>query len=196
MGEVDCVCAKKTTSETDKLLLKCLNDLVGNCGSVEERAIPAKPSVSDAHLQQYAAMAQENPLMLYMYGKSPDWLQAQLLKRRRYGELLAVKGDAAADRALWLDFLGSYAAQLSRSGALPLAERGTQMNSVNPKYVLRNWVAEEAIRDAEDRRDYTLVRRLLAVLERPFDDHGADVERFCAPASLQQFCALGVSCSS
>ncbi|HKO66217.1 MAG TPA: hypothetical protein VJU53_00310, partial [Burkholderiaceae bacterium] len=53
------------------------------------------------------------------------------------------------------------------------AERAQQMNRVNPKYILRNHLAEVAIRRArgdEGERDFGEVARLLKVLQRPYDE--------------------------
>jgi uncharacterized protein YdiU (UPF0061 family) len=44
------------------------------------------------------------------------------------------------------------------------------MLNTNPKYVLRNHLGELAIRAAQG-KDFSVVRDLLAVLERPFDEH-------------------------
>lgn len=48
-------------------------------------------------------------------------------------------------------------------------ERKASMNSVNPKYILRNYLCQSAI-DAAEQGDFGEVRRLLKVMERPFDD--------------------------
>jgi hypothetical protein len=49
-------------------------------------------------------------------------------------------------------------------------ERAHQMNRVNPKYILRNYLAEIAIRKARDARDYSEIERLRALLAQPFDE--------------------------
>jgi uncharacterized protein YdiU (UPF0061 family) len=43
------------------------------------------------------------------------------------------------------------------------------MDATNPKYVLRNWLAQEAI-DAAHAGNLGKVHRLLEVMERPFDE--------------------------
>ena len=73
------------------------------------------------------------------------------------------------------------------------AARKAAMNSVNPKYVLRNYLAQVAIEKAQN-KDYTEVARLLAVLERPFDEQ-PDNEHYAAlPPDWASH--LEVSCSS
>ncbi|MCC5860504.1 MAG: YdiU family protein [Gammaproteobacteria bacterium] len=68
----------------------------------------------------------------------------------------------------WQDWLDDYAARI-RQDALPAAERRESMASVNPRYVLRNWLAQQAIDQAEQ-GDYTMVGELMEVLRRPYDD--------------------------
>ena len=67
------------------------------------------------------------------------------------------------------------------------------MKRANPKFVLRNYLAQEAIAAAE-KRDYSEIARLHDVLRRPFDEQQAN-ERY---AQLPPDWAAGieVSCSS
>lgn len=57
---------------------------------------------------------------------------------------------------------------LARAGA-PAAVRAPRMNSVNPKYVPRNYLAQQAI-DALTQGDASVLRRLMKALERPYDE--------------------------
>lgn len=50
------------------------------------------------------------------------------------------------------------------------AVRKVQMNQVNPKYILRNYLAQQAIEQATN-YDYSLVDQLMAVLADPFVEH-------------------------
>ena len=74
------------------------------------------------------------------------------------------------------------------------AERAERMDRVNPKFVLRNHLAESAIRLAQ-RGDFSEVQRLLAVLQQPFDEHPNAPAAYAAlpPDWAHQ---LEVSCSS
>ena len=51
-------------------------------------------------------------------------------------------------------------------------DRVERMNRVNPKYVFRNYLAQLAI-DALEKDDASVMERLLAVLERPYDEQPA-----------------------
>jgi uncharacterized protein YdiU (UPF0061 family) len=53
--------------------------------------------------------------------------------------------------------------------ALPVDERIARMNRANPKYVLRNYQAQQAI-DAATEGDVSQIERLLHVLEAPYDE--------------------------
>ena len=86
-----------------------------------------------------------------------------------------------------------YAARLAREASND-AERKTRMNQTNPKYVLRNYLAQVAIEKATNDRDYSEIDRLLRLLQRPFDEQ-PEMAAYAAPPPdwAQQ---IHVSCSS
>jgi uncharacterized protein YdiU (UPF0061 family) len=49
----------------------------------------------------------------------------------------------------------------------PTSERVSSMNSVNPIYVLRNYLAQQAI-DLAEQEDYSMIHELMAVLRSPY----------------------------
>jgi uncharacterized protein YdiU (UPF0061 family) len=87
------------------------------------------------------------------------------------------------------------AAWRARLALTPWEEPARQaaMLAASPRYVLRNWLAEAAIRQARQ-GDYTEVERLLRCLRRPFDEQ-PEFAAYAAPPP-DWACAIEVSCSS
>ncbi|MDT0603400.1 protein adenylyltransferase SelO [Thalassotalea castellviae] len=67
--------------------------------------------------------------------------------------------------SLWLS---DYQQRLTLNSSTQ-QERQQAMNSVNPKFVLRNYLAQQAIEKAEQ-GDYSMIEELLQVLQRPYDE--------------------------
>jgi serine/tyrosine/threonine adenylyltransferase len=85
-----------------------------------------------------------------------------------------------------------YRTRLAHEGAGE-AERQAGMRAANPRYVLRNWLAQRAI-DRAQQKDFSEVDGLLNLLRRPFDDQPG-FEEYAGPAPAD-FIVPGVSCSS
>ena len=73
--------------------------------------------------------------------------------------------DYRARLAVWLT---QYTARL-RHDNCPPADRRARMDAANPRYVLRNYLAQLAI-DAADAGDFSKVHELLETLRRPYTD--------------------------
>jgi serine/tyrosine/threonine adenylyltransferase len=74
------------------------------------------------------------------------------------------------------------------------SQRQDLMQRANPRYVLRNWVAETAIRAAEDHHDYSVLDQVFTMLSNPYDyQPGCEAFTQPAPPAMQHLC---VSCSS
>ena len=88
---------------------------------------------------------------------------------------------------------------LARARSDPLSEeaRRARMDRANPKYVLRNYLAQQAI-EALENGDASVLERLMRVLERPYDDqpeHDALAGRRPEWARHKAGCSA-LSCSS
>ena len=125
------------------------------------------------------------------------------------GDLLALMAMGRADYTLvfrglpragekWLALFGAMDNKagewLSRYRLRSQDEDLSGMDLVNPKFVLRNWVAETAIRAVEDQGDVATLDRIFNILRAPFEKHDGD-EAFSAPPP-PNMCDLEVSCSS
>lgn len=86
----------------------------------------------------------------------------QLLRRVSYRQL---DDDELAPASHWFE---NYQARL-REQSLSDDERIAMMNAVNPLYVLRNYLAQEAI-DLADQGDFSRVNELLNVLRHPYTE--------------------------
>ena len=72
------------------------------------------------------------------------------------------------DLSKWKAWLSIYEGLLDKEGRSQ-EERIEDMNSINPKYVLRNYMAQLAIDDA-DEGDFGLLEELYQLLRNPYDE--------------------------
>jgi len=96
----------------------------------------------------------------------------------------------------WRAWFESYATRLQKE-VISDSERKEKMNCVNPKYVLRNYMAQLAI-DAADKGDYTLIDELFQLLKQPYSEQ-KEMEKWFAKrpdwARHKVGCSM-LSCSS
>ena len=96
------------------------------------------------------------------------------------------------DPRVWQEWLERYRARLVREGSED-AVRKVQMDAINPKYVLRNALAQQVI-DAADAGDMQPFERLFTALQRPYDEQ-PEYEDLATPAPAW-YCGGELSCSS
>ncbi len=118
---------------------------------------------------------------------------------RALGEFDSTKGamnSALRDRFIDRDGFDAwatrYAARLSHEGSND-TERREAMNRINPKYILRNYLAQQAI-DKAEAGDYSEIEKLHRILQTPFEEQ-PEYEAYAAtPPDWGK--TLEISCSS
>ncbi|TDX10270.1 protein adenylyltransferase SelO [Flavobacterium sp. S87F.05.LMB.W.Kidney.N] len=96
----------------------------------------------------------------------------------------------------WQKWLSVYLRRLNLE-TLSDEERTAKMNFINPKYVLRNYMAQLAI-DEADKGDYSLVDELFQLLKNPYDEQPESEKWFAKRpdwARSKVGCSM-LSCSS
>jgi protein adenylyltransferase len=108
------------------------------------------------------------------------------------------KPEELKDKVLedWKNWFENYKNRLALEESAD-EERKNLMNETNPKYVLRNYMAQMAI-DAADQGDYSIIDELYSVLKNPYSEQ-PDAERWFAKrpewARHKVGCSM-LSCSS
>ncbi len=133
-----------------------------------------------------------------MQGQGVDYTQAF----RRLADA-AARSDPAADaglRKLYADdaalhaWLPRWRSRLQSEPGEP-AQRARAMRAVNPVYIPRNHKVEEALDAAVERGDYAPFEKLLAVLQRPFDEL-QDLAAYAEPAPAHESARYQTFCGT
>lgn len=166
-------------------------------GQTFERLMRAKLGLCDAQPDDEAfigatfALLQEHRPDYTLFFRALSQLPAAVDAPER-AKTDAPLRDQFVDRAACDAWLATWRARLART-PWPDAERQAAMCAANPKYVLRNWLAEVAIRRASA-QDFSEVARLLACLRRPYDEQPDNAAYAALPPDWAN--GLQVSCSS
>ena len=101
--------------------------------------------------------------------------------------------DMFVDRVAFDHWAGLYRARLVLENSLD-SERKARMDQVNPKYILRNYLAQAAITKAANEGDFSEIDRLLALLKNPYGEQ-PNMEQYAAQPP-DWAARIQVSCSS
>ena len=100
--------------------------------------------------------------------------------------------DDCLDRTRFDDWFKRYTQRLAQEKTTNL-QRQQQMLATNPKFILRNYLAQTAIEKAE-KGDYKEIDTLLMLLQNPYDEHPNHEQYANTPPDWGQH--LEISCSS
>lgn len=143
----------------------------------------------------------QNDLLQHLHRERIDWtvfwrrLSVAVRESATLAHAHSPVQDLFLDRAAWQDWLARYQARLALQGDTAAARRaaGERMLHTNPKFVLRNHLAELAIRQARN-GDFGMVGQLLTVLHQPHAEHPQHED--WAGLAPEWASSLHISCSS
>jgi len=100
--------------------------------------------------------------------------------------------DLCIDRNAFNDWMKQYRLRMALENR-PDDERQSQMKRSNPKFILRNYLAQNAI-DAAQRHDFSEIEKLRHILSQPFAEQPEHESYAALPPDWAS--ELSVSCSS
>ncbi|XP_022604888.1 selenoprotein O-like [Seriola dumerili] len=164
--------------DSERATLGPVVDLIlQQCSSIEElKHFGEKAYQENIELAMILSMAQTNPAMFSMVSDRPGVAQ-QLERMGRLKELLETDQDELKEKQRddWIHWVSRYRKRFAKEcdGTSDLSlikkERLSVMNSHNPRVVLRNYIAQNAIQAAE-KGDFSEVNRVLKTLEKPYSN--------------------------
>ncbi|KAM8779441.1 protein adenylyltransferase SelO, mitochondrial [Rhynchonycteris naso] len=163
-------------------LAEFMTTLTEQCASLEELRLAFRPQMDPRQLSMMLMLAQSNPQLFALIGTHANVTkELERVEQQSRLEQLTPSELLSRNRGHWANWLQEYRARLEkdRKGASDdsvwQAERQHVMHANNPKYILRNYIAQNAIEAAEN-GDFSEVRRVLKLLEAPYHREGEAAE--------------------
>jgi serine/tyrosine/threonine adenylyltransferase len=122
----------------------------------------------EALLEELHGLLQASEVDMTIFFRSLARLDLAVPSTETFADAFYDEGKRAAHEGAWSNWLASYAARVRRDGLDPQARRA-RMDAANPRYVLRNYMAQEAI-DLAEKGDAARIDELLELLRRPYDE--------------------------
>ncbi len=119
-------------------------------------------------LEELYGLLAESEVDMTIFYRSLASLDLTLPSPEVFADAFYDEGKRAAAESAWNNWLSSYAGRVRRDPIAPAA-RAAKMRAANPRYVLRNYLAQQAI-DRAEQGDEAGIIDLLDVMRRPYDD--------------------------
>ncbi|KAI1288435.1 Protein adenylyltransferase SelO, mitochondrial [Halotydeus destructor] len=165
------------SEKKEMVLLKLLKE----CATVEDLVAANDTLMDSREMQLMVLLMRTNVQLIQQLGISNDQLSLLQSRLEKAQELKTMSGDdkRAKDKKSWEEFLDEYSKRLAHEeqqdsekgdNEQSLAEKRVRtMNANNPRFVLRNYLAQYVIEKAEN-GDYKPVKELFDILMDPYTD--------------------------
>uniref|UniRef100_A0A3B5AL18 Selenoprotein O n=1 Tax=Stegastes partitus TaxID=144197 RepID=A0A3B5AL18_9TELE len=171
LSQISCPAEGEGEGEVVK---KAADLLLDQCASLEELKAANKPTMDPRELAMLLSMAQSNPALFQMISDRAT-IARQLDRLSRLKDLMESSQEELTAKHAddWTSWITRYRKRLAlelegQSDVQAVQEERVRvMDGTNPRVVLRNYIAQNAIEAAEN-GDFSEVQRVLKVLERPF----------------------------
>ncbi|KAL7878663.1 hypothetical protein AOLI_G00096370 [Acnodon oligacanthus] len=173
LSQISCPVEGEAVDDTEAIK-QATELLLQQCASLQELKAASRPTMDPRELAMLLSMAQSNPTLFNILSDRKT-VARQLEKLSRLKELLETTEEElkAKQTEDWTCWIKQYRQRLARecegvSDVKMMQEERVQvMDSTNPRVVLRNYIAQNAIEAAEN-GNFSEVQRVLKVLEKPF----------------------------
>ncbi|CAI5785317.1 Selenoprotein O [Podarcis lilfordi] len=190
-------------ADSDPLKLEEFLDKISKeCASLEELKVAYKPQMDPRQLSMMLMLAQSNPQLFALIGTKSN-INKELERIEQFSKLqqLSASELVSRNKGHWKDWLQNYRVRLEKemeqfgNSDNWNAEHVKIMNSNNPKYILRNYIAQNAIEAAEN-GDFVEVRKVLRLLEKPYEDNLECYNEATEDPEVEEVGAAAAECSS
>lgn len=126
---------------------------------------------------------QTRPDLVDKYVKKADEATLWLNSRRMVDDVKTMTDDTKSQRDsfLWKEWISKYKKRL-RLDTLSPQDQQSLMKSMNPRFILKNYILQNVIQEAE-KGNYDDVKTVLELVSHPFEDNP---DQFCSNRSLAE----------
>ncbi|KAG8182258.1 hypothetical protein JTE90_024191 [Oedothorax gibbosus] len=168
--------------------------LLENCYPLEVLLNYYRPDINAAQLETFKAIAAAHPSFIEQLGRAGMSIQKVLTQLKRVEEFEGLTQDdkLKKDAKLWDSWLKTYKIRIEKDLKGFQSDTSTYnenrlsvMKKQNPRFILRNYIAQATIEKAEN-GDFSGVKELMDALEDPYNHSYSEISSQSYPSSTAE----------